>query len=112
MRWTDVAEHWNVFIGRILHRWPDMEEDELLGIDGDPDHFFDYLFETLGGDADQARREFDEWMATQEPLTGVTNLAGHAARIHPTERHTDQAEVRNRAASNAHRAPKDGSKIA
>lgn len=80
MDWVDVAENWYAIVPRILRRWPDMEADELIGIDGDQDHFLDYLHEVLGGDHKEAETQLQLWLSDETVPEGIADFSQYAGR--------------------------------
>lgn len=67
MKWHHVQENWSAFFEAILDRWPDADEAELEGIDGDQRAFVAYIAELTGGEPSEAREEIREWMTGELP---------------------------------------------
>ncbi|MFQ1702429.1 hypothetical protein ACJ5NV_17730 [Loktanella agnita] len=81
MQWKDVAQNWTAFTPRILTRWPALDEDEVLAIDGDQDGFLTYLSKTKGEDPVAAQMELADWLMGEEPADVVMDPTRDNARI-------------------------------
>ena len=40
MKWNDVSDNWAAFVPRIMTRWPDVNENEVLALDGNQDALY------------------------------------------------------------------------
>ena len=68
MQWRDVSQNWTAYTQRILTQWPDLDETEVLSIDGDQDAFLDYLSKSKGEDRVAAQMELADWLMGGEPI--------------------------------------------
>lgn len=80
MQWNDVATNWTAHVPRILTRWPDLPENDVLAIDGHQDSFIDLLTRHRG-DAVTAQTELADWLMGEEPADAVMDSTRDNARI-------------------------------
>ncbi|SEW10113.1 hypothetical protein SAMN04488515_1047 [Cognatiyoonia koreensis] len=71
MQWKNIAQNWPAFAPRLMTKWPELEENTLLSIDGDQDKFVDYLKTRTGMDTVTAQMELADWMMGAEPADAV-----------------------------------------
>ena len=67
MDWTNVQRNWAAYTPRILTRWPDLDEDDVLATDGDLDRFVAYLSSATAQTIDDARDDARAWATGEEP---------------------------------------------
>lgn len=93
MQWNTVAQNWTAFTPRILTRWPELEENEVLTIDGDQDAFLHYLTEAKGDDAVAAQMELADWLMGEEPADAVMDPTRDNARTSASAENIPDGEV-------------------
>ena len=81
MQWNDVAKDWTAFTPRILTRWPQMDEDKVLDIDGDQDRFIGYLTSVKNDDRVAAQMELSDWLMGEQPADVMMDETKDNARI-------------------------------
>jgi hypothetical protein len=67
MKWHHVADNWPAFFDAIADRWPDADEADLDGIDGDQHAFVRYIAGLNGQSPGEAREEILEWLTGELP---------------------------------------------
>ena len=67
MKWQDVERNWPSFFAAIEERWPDVEEDDLIDIDGNRDRFVAYVAELSGTSIADANDQVEAWLMTAMP---------------------------------------------
>ncbi len=67
MRWSHVKTNWEAFSTPIIERWPDVDENELIRIDGDRALFVEYLSSIDEMTPDEADEEIDIWLVGAVP---------------------------------------------
>lgn len=67
MKWANVQANWPAFYEAITEKWPEADEDELDGIDGDQRAFILYIAEVTGQELDETKDEIREWLAGEIP---------------------------------------------
>lgn len=93
MQWNDVAKNWTAFTPRIMTRWPALEENEILAIDGDQDRFLSYLSASKGDDSVAAQMELADWLMGEEPADAVMDPTRDNARIAASAENIPAGEV-------------------
>ena len=73
MQWTDVSKNWVAYTPRILTKWPALEENDVLALDGDQDGFINLLATSKGEDRVAAQMELADWLMGEEPLDVLTD---------------------------------------
>jgi hypothetical protein len=73
MQWRDVSQNWAAYTPRIMTQWPNLDEAEVLSIDGDQDGFLAYLSKSKGEDRVAA--------VTMAEQNDNANIAGTAANV-------------------------------
>lgn len=81
MQWNDVARDWTAFTPRILTRWPELDEDKVLDIDGDQDLFLGYLTSIKENNRVTAQMELSDWLMGEQPADVVMDETRDNARI-------------------------------
>ena len=88
MQWRDVSQNWAAYTPRILTQWPNLNESEVLSIDGDQDAFLAYLSKSKGEDRVAAQMELADWLMGSEPIdvkmaeqNDNANIMGSAANV-------------------------------
>jgi hypothetical protein len=81
MKWNDIASNWAAFVPRITTRWPDLNENEVIAIDGDQDAFIAYLASFNDQDTMTAKSEVDDWLMGEQPTDAVMHPTRDNARI-------------------------------
>jgi len=88
MQWRDVSQNWTAYTPRIMTQWPNLDEAEVLSIDGDQDGFLAYLSKSKGEDRVAAQMELADWLMGGEPIDVTmaeqndnANIAGTAANV-------------------------------
>ncbi|SIT78410.1 hypothetical protein SAMN05421665_0767 [Yoonia rosea] len=92
MKWNDVASHWTAFLPRITTRWPDLDENEVIAIDGDQDAFVAYLASFNDQDTVTAKSELDEWLMGEQPADAVMDPTRDNAQISATTENVPAGE--------------------
>jgi uncharacterized protein YjbJ (UPF0337 family) len=65
MDWDRVAGNWKQLRGKVKEQWGKLTDDDLDVIGGRRDQLEGKLQERYGYAKDQARRETDDWYASQ-----------------------------------------------
>ena len=73
MQWKDVSSAWVAYTPRILSRWPELDENEVLALEGDQDGFIALLATSKGEDRVAAQMELADWLIGSEPLDVTTD---------------------------------------
>lgn len=81
MQWTTVQENWTAYVPRLMTRWPDLSEDELLATDGQMDAVAAYIATTKGTPTADAREMLTTWMRGSEPADAVMDASRDNAQI-------------------------------
>ena len=81
MKWNDVATNWAAFVPRIMTRWPDLDENEVIAIDGNQDDFVAYLASFSDQDVVTAKSELNEWLMGEQPTDAIMHPTRDNARI-------------------------------
>ena len=81
MKWNDVATNWAAFVPRIMTRWPDLDENEVIAIDGNQDAFVAYLASFSDQDVVTAKSELNEWLMGEQPTDAIMHPTRDNARI-------------------------------
>lgn len=79
MKWQQIQDNWPAFIEVITERWPEADEDELEGIEGDQREFIAYIARVTEQETAEARDEIREWLAGEIPSDVVMD-PGHDNR--------------------------------
>ncbi len=93
MQWKDVAQNWTAFTPRIMTRWPTLEENEILAMDGDQERFLNYLSASKGDDPVGAQMELADWLMGEEPADAVMDPTRDNARINASAQNIPAGEV-------------------
>lgn len=75
MKWQQIQANWPAFIEVIVERWPEADEDDLEGIDGDQREFIAYIAEVTGSEPEEARDEIRDWLTGEIPSDVVMDPA-------------------------------------
>lgn len=67
MDWQQVAADWPAFLGAIKTRWPQVDDTEVLAMDGDRERFEAHLSDTHELTRAEARELVDVWLAGELP---------------------------------------------
>ena len=81
MQWTTVEENWAAYVPRLMTRWPDLSEDELLSTDGQMDLVAAHLAAVEDTAPVDARDMLITWMRGSEPADAVMDDTRDNARI-------------------------------
>ena len=77
MDWQTVQQNWEAYFAAIEERWPEVDEADLIEIDGDRDRFVDYLAETAGTSPDDAGDQVEAWLIEQTALPADVRMDDH-----------------------------------
>ncbi len=83
MKWRIVQENWAALFEAIEERWPQVEEADLIEVDGDRQGFTDYVARVHDLTQAEAREEIETWLQGELP-----------ADVYMDERH-DDASIRD-----------------
>ena len=92
MLWKDVSKNWVAYTPRILQQWPNLDEAEVLAIDGDQNKFLDYLSKSKGHDDVAAQMELADWLIGGEPLDVTMDAHNDNAQISDSARNVPAGE--------------------
>ncbi|WP_163850224.1 hypothetical protein [Pseudooceanicola aestuarii] len=67
MQWTAIAQNWQAYVGSIMQRWPEAEEDDLLTLDGTQTTLAGYLAGRTNRDLVEINEEIEEWRTGAMP---------------------------------------------
>lgn len=67
MKWQQVKDNWPAFIEVIVERWPEADEDEVEGLEGDQRDFIRYIAEVTDQSVEETREEVREWLTGEIP---------------------------------------------
>ncbi|RVT84002.1 hypothetical protein DXV76_09860 [Rhodobacteraceae bacterium CCMM004] len=67
MKWTVVADNWPAFVGPIEQTWPELDEADLLTLDGDKTRFAAYLAKKHELTRNEAHEEIEIWLQGKVP---------------------------------------------
>jgi uncharacterized protein YjbJ (UPF0337 family) len=65
MDWNRVEGNWKQMKGKVKAKWGDLTDDDLDSIGGRREQLEGKLQERYGYAKDQARKEIDDWYASQ-----------------------------------------------
>lgn len=92
MKWTSVARNWAAFHDTIMEHWPELEENDLIRIDGDREAFEALLTESGERSRSEARDEVSEWLLGHIPSDVVMDEHHDNASILQSARHIPEGE--------------------
>lgn len=81
MQWNDISKNWSAYTPALMTKWSELEENELLALDGNQDEFLAYLKKRTGYDTVTAQMELADWMMGAEPADAVMDSTRDNARI-------------------------------
>jgi hypothetical protein len=67
MRWTYVAQNWDAFHEAMAERWPHLEEDALMAVEGERAALERLLMEAGTDSRDDVAADIDEWLEGAVP---------------------------------------------
>lgn len=73
MRWKTIEEDWTAYVPQFLDRWPDLDEDEMVALEGDREAFVEYLVDATGLDPEEAEDELTEFLLGVEPADALSD---------------------------------------
>ena len=65
MDWNRVQGNWKQFEGKVKAKWGKLTDDDLTTINGRREQLEGKIQERYGVAKDQARKEIDDWFASQ-----------------------------------------------
>ena len=65
MDWNRVEGNWKQFAGKVKAKWGKLTDDDLATINGRREQLEGKIQERYGLAKDQARKEVDDWFASQ-----------------------------------------------
>jgi uncharacterized protein YjbJ (UPF0337 family) len=65
MDWNRVEGNWKQFAGKVKAKWGKLTDDDLTTINGRREQLEGKIQERYGVAKDQARKEIDDWFASQ-----------------------------------------------
>ena len=92
MQWKDIARHWSAYTPQILTRWPELDETDVLAIDGDQDAFINYLARKKGGDRVAAQMAIADWLYQAEPADVIMDESRDNERISASAQNIAEGE--------------------
>lgn len=66
MQWNEIRENWTALIPSVMSRWPQLSEEQLIGMSGERSDLVAGLVQT-GTEAQEAAREVEDWRETPLP---------------------------------------------
>ena len=100
MNWTEIAANWPAVTGRVLTRWPEADETEVLALDGDHDAFVAYVSRLEAIPVAEAQDRVAAWAETampadawMDPTHDAAAIAASAAELPPGEEPLDADEA-------------------
>ena len=69
MNWDQIEGRWKQMSGSIRERWGKLTDDDIHLIEGKREKFIGLLQERYGVSREQAHRDLDEWLASQDVKT-------------------------------------------
>ncbi len=66
MNWDTVEGQWNEVKGQVKAKWGKLTDQDLTVLGGKKDMLLGKLQELYGLKKDQAEKQMDEWLATQD----------------------------------------------
>ena len=61
MQWTAIQRNWPAFTEALMQRFPETEENDLLGLEGDRAALVDYIAQRHELARPEAERQVKEW---------------------------------------------------
>lgn len=92
MDWNTVSRNWSAFHESILQRWPEVEENDLIRIDGDRAVFEGLIAKTGAMSGSEAREEISQWLEGGIPSDVVMDEHHDNASITQSARHIPEGE--------------------
>jgi hypothetical protein len=92
MRWHDVQKNWPAFVPALMERWPDAEEEDLIGVDGDQARFIALVATVTGQSAEDAAEEVRDWTEGALPADVVLDEHHDNASINDAARYVPPGE--------------------
>lgn len=68
MNWDIVEGKWNQVKGSFRQKWGKLTDSDLETIAGEKDKFLGLLQERYGKGRDEAEKELDDWLKTQQQV--------------------------------------------
>lgn len=62
MNWQGIRTNWTAFFPSIADRWPEMDEADLIEIDGDRDAFTEYTAKIEKTSLSDADEQIEAWL--------------------------------------------------
>ena len=81
MQWTTIETNWTAYVPRIMTRWPELDEDELLSTDGRMSDVVSHMADRQAIDSMTARDRLRDWMMGSEPSDAIMDESRDNARI-------------------------------
>ncbi|MFW5641377.1 MAG: hypothetical protein ACOCY0_01295 [Roseicyclus sp.] len=66
MQWSEIRENWTALIPSVQARFPQLSEEDLVGMNGERSELVAALVET-GIDTAEAERQVEDWRETPMP---------------------------------------------
>jgi uncharacterized protein YjbJ (UPF0337 family) len=66
MNWDRVEGNWKEFKGKAKQQWGKLTDDDMTRLSGKKDELSGKIQERYGYSKDQADRELDEWVSSQD----------------------------------------------
>ncbi|PTX55986.1 hypothetical protein C8N43_0635 [Litoreibacter ponti] len=73
MTWNDIAQNWTAFSPALLQRWPEIEEERLMTIDGRRDLLVAEIAKQSDADTAEAERQLAQWLDGEVPADVITS---------------------------------------
>lgn len=86
MNWTTVQDNWAAYVPRLMTRWPDLSENDLLATDGQMDAVAAHLATVEDTTPIDARDMLTTWMRGSEPADAIMDDTRDNARISESAR--------------------------
>lgn len=81
MEWTTVETNWAAYVPRLMTRWPDLSEAELLATDGEMEAVATHIAAVKDASVADARAALASWMGGGEPADAVMDPTRDNAQI-------------------------------
>ncbi|QQA44781.1 hypothetical protein [Pelagovum pacificum] len=81
MEWREVSSNWTAFVPSVLTRWPAIEEEEALDVDGDRARLTTLVANRMAMSQAVADGEVTDWLMGMAPADTMMDESLDNARI-------------------------------
>ena len=92
MKWQQISHYWPAYADAAKARWPELDRDEFIALDGNRAAFNAYLGQTFGLTPREAEEQIEDWIRGPMPLDAVASPFRDQASISESAGHIPEGE--------------------